>query len=879
MRLKVTLQATVCAVLSWSGPTLHADSDAGDFQRAIEHDRAFQREMDDQRAKTDAANKGSTFTPPPSQAVSAQAWLNALDEQKRRQAEANAARWRDNDLREQREREKKAAEQQSERAAAARVQAITNALTVSAQPLLAHGIDPVEAKDLARYLTPYQGSYFDADSNLYVREAVQHAVQAKSEFDAKFATASYTELDDLVVTMYTGTHHASGMTFGPRQRKLICLPLSSLRARARLQERFHTEKSARDLAAACEEWPRSGVSGLFDDAQQEEVFRLSVRAALDAGRGETALIAQIENPAAKSFVQTARAFLPALMTSAYTHAVARLQQTTDPTVMKAEGEIALNAAEGMIAHCTRENRWSEVVEWQVRRFELPGLQVTLAAQAGFRLLLTEHPALLDELSPEQWTRLAGVPRLAIPELLTRLPAHLDRTRQPTLWRNVQISQAAQADDRAAALTLAYECRRTNDGVIEDPQGLSRALAVATAASATEVVPAQRSAIAQARAFQVFLLGERAPTGWREALTKDAASGVRESAFVLALFPSKRAPTATERAEKRAALEKLGYEPLWSGRVYGPSVRNALGFAWSEDPEAADGMSRARALWREGAKAGDVTCMAALGLALTAPKTSAVEWKEGRPWLDAAAEAGEPAAAARKGLLLARGACGYNVDEVASVPLLRRGIVVNRDSAPYYLGLAYANGRGVAKDPAEAVRCWTLVKGNFQPEAAMALADAYVRGAGVPEDRSKAAGLVRPLAESGHAAAQNYYGTMLSKGYVPNAATTDAVTWWKKSAAQGNFIAARNLFATSIRTLKAKSERSMAVAELERFLENATPRQQFQGGELFLHEGPATFDENLRDEERGRMWIRKAAERGEASAIAWLAANPVPSPEI
>ena len=106
------------------------------------------------------------------------------------------------------------------------------------------------------------------------------------------------------------------------------------------------------------------------------------------------------------------------------------------------------------------------------------------------------------------------------------------------------------------------------------------------------------------------------------------------------------------------------------------------------------------------------------------------------------------------------------------------------AAQFNLGLMYANGEGVPKDDAEAVRWYRLAAEQGDAAAQFNRGFMYANGEGVPEDDAEAVRWYRLAAAQGNAAAQSNLGLMYANGEgVPEDDVT-AYAWLNIAAAQG-----------------------------------------------------------------------------------------------
>ena len=109
-----------------------------------------------------------------------------------------------------------------------------------------------------------------------------------------------------------------------------------------------------------------------------------------------------------------------------------------------------------------------------------------------------------------------------------------------------------------------------------------------------------------------------------------------------------------------------------------------------------------------------------------------------------------------------------------------------------VGLAYANGKGVTKDYAQAADWFRKAADQGFEKAQHNLAVCYENGQGVPQDYTKAAMWYRKAAEQGNAESQYKIGVMYALGQgVPRDHAQGAI-WSRKAAEQGNVNAQFNI---------------------------------------------------------------------------------------
>jgi TPR repeat protein len=104
-------------------------------------------------------------------------------------------------------------------------------------------------------------------------------------------------------------------------------------------------------------------------------------------------------------------------------------------------------------------------------------------------------------------------------------------------------------------------------------------------------------------------------------------------------------------------------------------------------------------------------------------------------------------------------------------------------AQYSLGLCYESGRGVAKDPAQAIRWFRQAAEQGYDEAEYTLGCCYNGDDGFPKDPSVAVKWWEKAAAQGYADAQYCLGLSYSIGEGVSKNPAEAVKWWSKAAEQ------------------------------------------------------------------------------------------------
>lgn len=121
------------------------------------------------------------------------------------------------------------------------------------------------------------------------------------------------------------------------------------------------------------------------------------------------------------------------------------------------------------------------------------------------------------------------------------------------------------------------------------------------------------------------------------------------------------------------------------------------------------------------------------------------------------------------------------DYAAALRACREAAGAGDPSCQNFMGLLYAEGKGVKTDPAAAARWFRLAAEQGHGVAALNLAHAYEHGDGVPKDREQAKVWARKAAGQGLPQAQFLLGVLLLETE-KNAA--ESVKWFRAAAAHG-----------------------------------------------------------------------------------------------
>jgi|GEM_PF-141677 len=135
------------------------------------------------------------------------------------------------------------------------------------------------------------------------------------------------------------------------------------------------------------------------------------------------------------------------------------------------------------------------------------------------------------------------------------------------------------------------------------------------------------------------------------------------------------------------------------------------------------------------------------------------------------------------------------DAAASAPIEQEQLAANLHDtrtaaergdadAQFSLGWRYANGRGVARNDAQAVSWYRKAADQGLADAQAGLGWMYANGRGVARNDAQAVAWYRKAAEQGHASAQYRLGLMYDEGRGVARDDAQAATWYRKAAEQG-----------------------------------------------------------------------------------------------
>jgi TPR repeat protein len=202
----------------------------------------------------------------------------------------------------------------------------------------------------------------------------------------------------------------------------------------------------------------------------------------------------------------------------------------------------------------------------------------------------------------------------------------------------------------------------------------------------------------------------------------------------------------------------------------------------------------------------------------------------------------------------------NEGKDAEIENYRRSADRGNAGAQVLLGNCYAEGNGVPKDSAEAVKWYRKAAEQGEAFAQYLLGRCYAKGEGVAKDWAESVKWYRKAAEQGDADAQYALGYRYENGEGVVKDPAQAVKWWRKAAVQEIAPAQHNLGHCYAAGNGVPKDEIEAAKWFRKAAEQGfAPAQLVMGARNNIGTGiPRNYTEAAK-------WYRKAAEQGEAFA--------------
>jgi TPR repeat protein len=149
--------------------------------------------------------------------------------------------------------------------------------------------------------------------------------------------------------------------------------------------------------------------------------------------------------------------------------------------------------------------------------------------------------------------------------------------------------------------------------------------------------------------------------------------------------------------------------------------------------AAGNYAKALEAWQTAAAAGDAQAEYGLGYLYQFGLSVPADYGQALSWYGKAAAANNPDALYALGLMYESGTAGRRDLALAMENYRKAAAAGVQADAEFAIGRMILRGRGVPRNPAEAIKWFKTAAGHRQPAAAYMLGEAYEQGWGVPAD--------------------------------------------------------------------------------------------------------------------------------------------------
>jgi TPR repeat protein len=180
-----------------------------------------------------------------------------------------------------------------------------------------------------------------------------------------------------------------------------------------------------------------------------------------------------------------------------------------------------------------------------------------------------------------------------------------------------------------------------------------------------------------------------------------------------------------------------------------------------------------------------------------------------------------------------------------------------------IGWCFINGRGVLKDPVQALEWFRKSAKQGDSYSQHGLGMLHYQGVGVERNEEKAFYWFEKAATQGDANSQHHLGLLYYRGGGVEKDEEKAFYWFEKAATQGNASSQYMLGWCYSKGVTKEQDFEKAFKWLAKSAEQGNSDAQYELGELY------SSDAGMRDYKKAGEWRRKAAEGGSAQAQLWL----------
>jgi TPR repeat protein len=204
--------------------------------------------------------------------------------------------------------------------------------------------------------------------------------------------------------------------------------------------------------------------------------------------------------------------------------------------------------------------------------------------------------------------------------------------------------------------------------------------------------------------------------------------------------------------------------------------------------------------------------------------------------------------------------GMPVDPARAFRWFRAAAIEGNAPGETALAFLYNNGTGVAKDPVKA-EYWYLMALDRDANAGEYLGIMYALGKGVKRDPQMAAKYFRCSADLGNQFSQGMYATYLWNGTGVPRDRKAAIDLYKKGAGNGDNYSRLYLGQALMKGEQVKQDKKAGLHWIEMAASEGYPRAEEMLGKLYLSETGMAGKPA-----RGIQWIQKAADQGNTTAM-------------
>jgi TPR repeat protein len=204
--------------------------------------------------------------------------------------------------------------------------------------------------------------------------------------------------------------------------------------------------------------------------------------------------------------------------------------------------------------------------------------------------------------------------------------------------------------------------------------------------------------------------------------------------------------------------------------------------------------------------------------------------------------------------------GLKTMKAEDITDLLRNAEAGDAKAQWVLGVAYSDGKIVAKDPARSWSWFQKSAAKNWPVGQNAVGIAYRRGLGVERNEVEALSWFRKAAEQGYAQAEANLGIAYYDGLGVPRDTTEAVKWFRKAVEQDNGFGQFWLGVSYAEGQGVASNFGEAASWFRKAADQGEVRAEYNLARL--------YDNGLgvpKDHAEAAQWYQKAAEHGDAQA--------------